>query len=276
MAGARVHHINCGTMCPAARRFINGDGSAFSAGRLICHVLLIEGADGLTLVDTGFGSDDVRNAKQMDRFFKLLTRPRLELAETAVSRVKELGFDPADVRNIVMTHLDIDHSGGLPDFPKAQVHVWATELQTMRNPPLRERQRYSISTSHWAHGPDWVEHDEAGDDWFGFESVRVLGDSGAEILLIPLPGHTLGHTAVALREGERWLMHCGDAYFYRGDIETPRRCPPGLRTFQSLVQANSKLRHQNQERLRELARTRSGEVTLICSHDPVEFDRSQP
>jgi glyoxylase-like metal-dependent hydrolase (beta-lactamase superfamily II) len=273
VAGARVHHLNCGTMCPYGRRFINGDGSPLEKGRIICHVLLIEGANGLTLVDTGFGVDDVQNARHMDRAFKLLTFPQLELGETAMSQVRELGFDPADVRNIVLTHLDIDHSGGLPDFPKAQVHAWATELQTMRNPPLRERKRYSISRSHWAHGPDWVEHAEAGDDWFGFESVRVLPDSGAEMLLIPLPGHTFGHTAVAVREDERWLMHCGDAYFHHGDIETPRRCPPGLRAFQSLVQANSKLRHQNQERLRELARKHSDEVSLICAHDVVEFER---
>ena len=275
MAGALLHHLNCGTMCPFGRRFINGDGCAFGVGRILCHVLLIEGADGLTLVDTGFGTDDVRNANEMDRSFKLLTRPRLDPAETALSQVQELGFDRADVRNIVLTHLDIDHSGGLPDFTQAQVHVWATELETMRNPPLRERRRYSISRSHWAHGPDWVEHADAGDDWFGFESVRVLPDSGAEMLLIPLPGHTFGHTAVAIREYERWLLHCGDAYFHHGDIQTPRRCPPGLRAFQVLVQANSKLRHQNQERLRELARRHSGEVSLICAHDAVEFDRFQ-
>ncbi|WP_373317754.1 MBL fold metallo-hydrolase [Planotetraspora silvatica] len=28
-----------------------------------------------------------------------------------------MGYDPADVRHIVVTHLDVDHCGGLPDFP---------------------------------------------------------------------------------------------------------------------------------------------------------------
>ena len=145
----------------------------------------------------------------------------------------------------------------------------------MQNPPKRERRRYAMSVSHWAHGPDWVTHEPGGDAWLGFESVRILPDSAAELLLIPLPGHTLGHTAVAVRDGDRWLLHCGDGYFHRGDVATPRNCPAGLRAFQSIIQADGKLRHQNQERLRELARRHGDEVTLISSHDPVELERAQ-
>jgi glyoxylase-like metal-dependent hydrolase (beta-lactamase superfamily II) len=262
-------------MCPRGQRMINGEGRLLGPGKLVCHVLLIEAPDGITLVDTGFGAGDVNKRQEMGGLFKALTRPRLDSAETASAQVKSLGLDPADVRHIVLTHLDIDHSGGLPDFPQAQVHLWAPELETMQNPPGRERRRYAMSTAHWAHGPKWVTHEPGGDRWLGFESVRILPDSAVEILIVPLPGHSLGHNAVAVRDGERWMLHCGDAYFHRGDIETPRRCPAGLRAFQSIVQADGKLRHANQERLRELARSHADEVTLICSHDPVELNRAQ-
>jgi glyoxylase-like metal-dependent hydrolase (beta-lactamase superfamily II) len=164
-----------------------------------------------------------------------------------------------DVRHIVLTHLDVDHAGGLSDFPQARVHVWARELETMMRPPVRERARYAMGRAHWAHGPRWATHELAGDEWLGFESVRVLPDSDAEILLIPLPGHSLGHTGVAVRQPDGWLLHCGDAYFFRGEVDTPPTCPPALRAFEAMVQANGKLRHQSQERLRELARRHSGE-----------------
>ena len=94
-------------------------------------------------------------------------------------------------------------------------------------------------------------------------------------LLIPLAGHTNGHSAIALRSGDGWLLHCGDAYFHREELSTPPDCPPGLRFFQNLNNADLKLRLANQERLRELAARHGEEITFLCSHDPVELEREQ-
>ncbi len=257
-------------MCPVAARYLLGDDQ-----RIVCHVLLIEGSDGLTLIDTGFGTADVNAPPRSSAAFNWMMRPKLELGETAISQVRALGFDPTDVKHIVVTHLDIDHAGGLPDFPAAQVHLWSREYEAMQRPPMRERVRYAVGKPHWAHGPSWVTHDFGGDEWLGFESVRVLPQSDSEILMIPLPGHTLGHTGVAVRRDHGWVLHCGDAYFYRDETRTPPNCPRGLRGFQVVVEADGKLRRQNQERLRELAQRHGGEVELICAHDPVLLDRAQ-
>ena len=169
--GMRVHHINCGTSCPRGARLLNGEGGFFEPARMVCHCLLIEADDGLVLVDTGYGIEDARNPRQLGPSAKL-TGARPSIEEAALTQVEGLGFAAGDVRHIVITHLDPDHSGGLPDFPDAEVHVFEPELRAAMNPGFRERPRYLAP--HWRHGPNWVEHAVDGDEWKGFESVRVL------------------------------------------------------------------------------------------------------
>jgi glyoxylase-like metal-dependent hydrolase (beta-lactamase superfamily II) len=274
-----IHHLSCGTLCPRGARLVSGEGGLRERARLVCHCLLIEGAEGLVLVDTGFGLDDVRRPRQLGLVFNAVLGPRLEASATAISQVRELGFDPGDVRHIITTHLDLDHAGGLPDFPEAEVHLLGSELRAALNPGWRERTRYVVA--HWAHGPRWVEHNPAGagqaggEEWFGFQGVRVLPGSDAEILLIPLIGHTHGHTGVAVRRGEDWLLHCGDAFFHHGEVATPPHCPRAIAAFAAIDEVDKEARRGNVERLRELSRSHGGEVELICSHDPSYLDAAQ-
>lgn len=251
---------------------INGDGGLLERGLISCHCLAIEVGDGLVLIDTGFGIEDAREPRRLG--LENLMGARAEIETTALKQLEALGFAAADVRHIVATHLDPDHTGGLPDFPQAEVHVFAPELESALNPRFDERLRYR--DVHWAHGPKWTAHDSGGgDEWFGFESVRILPGIDTELALVPLIGHSRGHTGVAIRRGDGWLLHCGDAYFNHGEVETPPSCPPMLRFFQNLTAADKRARQSNLDRLRELASRRGEEVTLLCSHDPFELEREQ-
>jgi glyoxylase-like metal-dependent hydrolase (beta-lactamase superfamily II) len=239
---------------------------------MVCHCLLIEGDSSLVLIDTGFGADDAAHPyRRLGVPFTAAFRPQADAGETAVSRIRALGLDPADVREIACTHLDLDHAGGLPDFPDAEVHVFAPEKDAAVEPKLLDRPRYPAC--HFAHGPKWVTHEVDGDTWMGFESIRVLEGSGAEVLLIPLVGHSRGHTGVAVRDGDGWLLHCGDAYFHRAQLEDPPSCPGGLRAFQSVMAEDRSARLRNEQRLNRLAREHGDEVRLFCAHDPVELER---
>lgn len=268
----RIHHLNCGTMCPYSARFLSGEGGWLERATLVCHCLLIEADDGLVLVDTGFGTRDAREPQRMGRAFSAMGA-RLEIGETALRQVEGLGFEAADVRHVVATHLDADHSGGLSDFPDAEVHLFAPELAAIKDPKLGKRAGYFHP--HWAHGPRWVGHEVEGDEWLGFESVRILPGLDAEVLLVPLVGHSHGHTGVAVRTDDGWLLHCGDAYHHHGDVATPAACPLGLRLFGRLVAADNGQRIANRERLRELAAREEREVRMVCSHDPQELRLAQ-
>lgn len=272
----RVHHLNCATMCPYGGRLVSGEGSLFATARMVCHCLLVETNDGLVLIDTGLGLDDVeRPAARLGRAFVAIVRPRFDRGETAARQVERLGFRREDVRHVVVTHLDLDHAGGLPDFPHATVHVYEREHDAaMARATWNERERYR--TVHFAHGPKWARYAVRGEPWLGLECVRQLEGLPPEILLVPLVGHTRGHSGVAVRMGSSWLLHAGDAYFSHGEMD-PRepRCPPALDFFQRTIAHDDRARRRNAARLRELARDRAGEVRVFCAHDPVELERAR-
>jgi glyoxylase-like metal-dependent hydrolase (beta-lactamase superfamily II) len=153
------------------------------------------------------------------------------------------------------------------------VHIFAPEHHAaMDRPSLGEKARYR--PAHFAHRPQWVIHETQGERWFGFDSIRTVPGSRDEILLVPLVGHTRGHCGVAVNTGAGWLIHCGDAYFYRDEVNPQHPyCTPGLRLFQNLVQIDGAQRRANQARLLQLAREHGSEVDLFCAHDPVELSR---
>lgn len=268
----RIHHLNCGTMCPHGGKLIGTPGGWLDPGHMVCHCLLVETNDGLVLVDTGVGTGDIADPNgRLGRGFVAVTRPKLDRAETALAQVRALGFSADDVRHIVATHLDLDHAGGIPDFPKAKVHVHVREHAAAMNPTLRERPRYK--KPHFAHHPLWELHQESGEQWHGFDAVRALPGGGDEVLLVPLHGHTRGHCGVAVRGADGWLLHCGDAYFHHGEMQEPAYCPPGLALFQNLIQVDRTTRIANQRRLHALAQAEAGSVRLFSAHDPVELAR---
>jgi|SRR5215813_1124406 len=268
----RVHHLNAATLCPMGARFVNGRGGFFQRARLICHVLVAETNEGLVLVDTGLGTDDIAEPSRLGKRWIRQVSPRLDRAETVLAQIKTLGYAQTDVRHIIPTHLDKDHAGGLPDFPKAKVHIHRRELEAaVTHPTKASRDRYV--RGHWSHGPDWQVFGDDGEDWFGFEGVRPLEARESEILIIPLPGHTSGHCGVAVRGEKVWFLHAGDAFFSGRQIETPQRAAPvALGFFQRRTDTNRDQRKQNQERLRQLHALHGNDVTIINAHDPELYD----
>jgi glyoxylase-like metal-dependent hydrolase (beta-lactamase superfamily II) len=255
----KVYHLNCGSM--------NMPGAP-----LVCHVLLVETDDGLVLVDSGFGTRDCAQPGRLGPA-RFVSRPVLSRAETALARVEALGFRADDVRHIVITHFDLDHIGGIADFPDAQVHVTDAEARgAVRSPSGQERIRYR--DVQWAHGPKIVEHSPDGEKWRGFAAAKELDAIAPGIVLVSLPGHTRGHACVAVDAGHRWILHGGDSFYHYGTLDGYSRVPRTLTIQENLIAFDRKLMHDNHARLSELYHRAEPDLLIVNSHDPTLFQNA--
>jgi len=258
----KIYHLNCGTMNP---RYPRGTQS-------IIYCLLVEANDGLLLVDTGFGVQDYKNPSWFTKIFIASLDMPCSLEETAVYQVEKLGYTRNDVKRIVMTHLHSDHSGGLRDFPDAQVHVHALEYEAIQSPKGFKERFYDAE--HWAHSPKWVIHKkEETEDWCGFRNIRVLNDNSLDVRLIPLHGHTRGHCGVAIKTPEGWLLHCGDATypFYHDHEPLPPMKPLPNYVMSPPKWLERSLVGENTPRLKELHEKHGDEIQFICSNDSITY-----
>lgn len=258
-------------MCPRVpARLLGQDGAA----RLVCHCLVLETArDGLILIDTGFGTADVEEPRRLPGTFRALVGARLSRQETMLAQLEALGHHATEVRHIVVTHLDLDHAGGLGDFPAATVHLHQRELDVATaQATVRDRLRYRAV--QWAHGPSWRAYSERGDTWRGLPAIRKLEGLDADVALLPMHGHSRGHSAVLIGAGDQWLVHAGDAYFHRNSVSpgpSAPKVPVGLRMFEAQMRVDKAAHVASVRALREL-RAAHRDVAMFCAHDPVELE----
>ena len=246
-----IHHLNCGLL------------HAPPNPKASCHCLLLEEGGRLALIDTGIGLQDI--ARPLER----VGQPAIDAAGfqfqeelTAVRKVERLGFRREDVTDIVLTHADPDHAGGLADFPGANVHISAEEHSR-------------LSTGHWRyspaqfdHGPTWITHSPSAERWFGTEARPLQLPVGIEAYLVPLFGHTLGHCGVAVRNDDRWLLHVGDAYYLRVELATDDHPVSALAAQRA---DDDSLRRMSLDVLRRIVREHGEEVEMFGYHDFTEF-----
>lgn len=267
-----IHHLHCGTLCPVCGPLFGQKGLH---AKVVCHCLLVETDQGLVLIDTGLGIQDYLYPQaRLGHMALRLGRIEQNLGLTAIAQVQSLGFNPKDVKHILVSHLDFDHAGGISDFPDAIVHVLSNEFNATQNLlSVKNRMRYRPQQFKQHRYWNFIEPTQ-GDAWFNLHQVQGFSLFQDEILMIPLLGHTQGHCGIAIKKQEGWLFFCGDAYYSHLQLN-PKNKLRTLDTLERIFAENNAMRLDNLHKIQSLAQITTN-IEIICAHDPIELARYQP
>ncbi|WP_206428452.1 N-acyl homoserine lactonase family protein [Mycolicibacterium stellerae] len=151
--------------------------------------VLLQTDGGWVLLDTGFNTALIRDPHLRRRYFPSLEyQPLLPgPGEPIEESLAEIGVDIDDIHLVALSHLHVDHAGGLKLFAgRVPVHAQRREVEYgLSNHP--EPQRHAIFR---------VDFDDPTIDW-------RLADGEAEvapgITAVPTYGHTPGHQSFVVQ-----------------------------------------------------------------------------
>lgn len=244
--------------------------------------LILHPGRGPVLFDTGYAP---RVKTLMRRWpgalYGLVTPVRIEAQETAAAWVARLGWAPADIREVIVSHLHADHVGGLRDFPNAKFVLDAGAYTALQ--PLR-----GVRAVRRAFLPQLLPDDFVGRiQPLSFqaappglepltEAADVFGDGS--VLAVRVPGHAPGMIALIARSSPQatWtgngtgltLLAADAAWSVRGLREGMGVHPLARAAFWDVKQEA-----QSAARLREWLALHP-RTQVIVSHDAPEPGRA--
>lgn len=177
-------------------------------------VWVIEHPDGLIMVDTGEIAS-VTDPKHLagesaySRFISnSISKFQVDEKEELDRKLAEVNLKTEDVKLIVFTHLHLDHTDGIKFFPKAEFIVNEYEC----------KHPYSNLPSTY---PSWFKPNPIN---YTANRIETFGEaysisSSGDLLYVPTPGHTNGHSSIILKTDDCDIIFAGDTSYDQEQLQ---------------------------------------------------------
>lgn len=223
---------------------------------------------GAILVDTGLhpsiASDPRQNFGALGARFG---KPTLEPGEDVPSQLRKRGLEPGEIPLVVMTHLHLDHSSAISEFPSSTFVVSETEWRFATGRGGSVLNGYRRAHFDYAFEYRSVDFDRAGvDSYASFgRCFDLFGDGSVRLAFTP--GHSAGHISVIARLAERDFVIGGDTVYMLSQLEGTDPDPPRPQDAHNFRRSLQELR---------LFRRQFPDVTITPGHDPDFYARIEP
>jgi glyoxylase-like metal-dependent hydrolase (beta-lactamase superfamily II) len=169
----------------------------------------IEHPEGVIVVDTGSATHLLESTRSLHPYVRWNAAFRIEREQEIGPQLRALGIGARDVKKVVLTHLHMDHDGGLAHFPDSEILVAPGELQAARG------------IAGWVRGylpnrwPTWFDPTalQFETEPFGpFARSRRLTRAG-DVIAVATPGHTADHASVVVQDAGTAMFLAGDTSY---------------------------------------------------------------
>ena len=220
---------------------------------------------GAILVDTGLHPSIATDPKE--NFGSLGARfgkPTLAPGEDVPSQLRKRGLEAGEIPIVVMTHLHLDHTSAISEFPNSTFIVSETEWQDAAHGPSPRTKGYRRAHFDYAFDYRTVSFDRGNiDSYASFGRTFDLFGDGS-IHLAYTPGHSAGHMSVICRLKEHDFVIGGDTMYTLGQLDGSDPGPPRPHDAHNFRRSLQELR---------LFRRQFPDAVIAPSHDPDFFAR---
>ncbi|WP_248512861.1 MBL fold metallo-hydrolase [Sporosarcina sp. NCCP-2222] len=170
---------------------------------------------GYFLFDTGYSTRflDVTHAFPY-RILRFATPVQISKKDNAVEQLRAMNINPAEVQ-IILSHMHVDHVGGIHDFPTSRIIVSKKEWDFTRQSSLRLFKNFYIKELFDGIDPEQLQLiDFNGKTSYGpFPNAVDLFQDGS-MILVPLPGHAVGQMGLLVNslKGKRYFLIADSVY----------------------------------------------------------------
>jgi len=175
---------------------------------------------GAILIDTGLHPSIATDGSE--NFGRMATRfgkPGLDAGEDVPAQLRKRGLDPGEIPVVVMTHMHIDHTSAISEFPNSTFVVSETEWEAAATGPSPLLNGYRRPHYDYAFDYRTVDFNRSGIDSYATfgRTFDLFGDGS--VRLAYTPGHSAGHMSVILHLSERDFVIGGDATYMQAQLD---------------------------------------------------------
>ena len=211
------------------------------ARKLVGSCYLIRHGSDYLLWDSGLS--DALIAKPVDD-----DQQSMSLKRSIVDQLKQIGVAPKQIGMVGISHYHGDHTGQAKHFPSAKLVIGRADWDAIKG--NSERADIRADLAPWVTGGGKIEAIAGDGDMFNDGSVIMLA----------MPGHTPGHSALLVRLASGPVLLSGDEYHFTEAVRN--RGVPSFNTSRADTLAS----HDRFERIAANLKAK-----VIIQHEPADI-----